>query len=82
MMSIPYLLKEMNGPTSSITDRKALEFLDAPSNLVPGVYEGRLKTWECSLDLVDYLDGLQDTSSFKGFSGYSVLEVHFSSIFI
>jgi protein-histidine N-methyltransferase len=40
-----------------VKDRiRALEFLDAPSDLVPGVYEGGLKTWECSLDLVDYLD--------------------------
>ncbi|KAK0194888.1 hypothetical protein F5146DRAFT_1023260 [Armillaria mellea] len=33
----------------------ALGFLDAPSDLVQGVYEGGLKTWECSLDVVDYL---------------------------
>ncbi|KAI0724844.1 hypothetical protein C8Q72DRAFT_786592, partial [Fomitopsis betulina] len=33
----------------------ALGFLDAPSDLVPGVYEGGLKTWECSLDLVECL---------------------------
>jgi protein-histidine N-methyltransferase len=40
-----------------VKDRiQALEFLDATSDLVPGVYEGGLKTWECSLDLVDYLD--------------------------
>jgi len=37
----------------------ALEFLDAPSDLIPGVYEGGLKTWECSLDLVDYLNGIK-----------------------
>ena len=42
-----------------VNDRtQALEFLDAPSDLVPGVYEGGLKTWECSLDLVDYLEGI------------------------
>ncbi|KAI0062656.1 hypothetical protein BV25DRAFT_1943026 [Artomyces pyxidatus] len=35
-----------------------LEFLDAPSDLVPGVYEGGLKTWECSVDLADYLEGV------------------------
>ena len=34
-----------------------LDFLDNPSDLVPGVYEGGLKTWECSLDLVNYLEG-------------------------
>lgn len=33
----------------------AMDFLDAPSDLVHGVYEGGLKTWECSLDLVDYI---------------------------
>ncbi|KAH9849045.1 hypothetical protein C2E23DRAFT_738159 [Lenzites betulinus] len=32
-----------------------LDFLDAPSDLVPGIYEGGLKTWECSLDLVEAL---------------------------
>ncbi|KAG7439467.1 uncharacterized protein BT62DRAFT_983419 [Guyanagaster necrorhizus] len=32
-----------------------LGFLNAPSDLVQGVYEGGLKTWECSLDIVDYL---------------------------
>ncbi|KAF5318610.1 hypothetical protein D9619_010777 [Psilocybe cf. subviscida] len=45
-------------------DRKALQFLDAPSDLVPGVYEGGLKTWECSLDVVDYLNS--NPSSFVG----------------
>lgn len=32
-----------------------LDFIEAPSDLVPGVYEGGLKTWECSMDLVNYL---------------------------
>ncbi|KAJ3016081.1 hypothetical protein HKX48_004205 [Thoreauomyces humboldtii] len=35
------------------------------TDLVPGVYEGGLKTWECAVDLVDYLAGL-DTGSLKG----------------
>ncbi|KAF4580400.1 hypothetical protein EYR40_003116 [Pleurotus pulmonarius] len=34
----------------------SLKFVDSPSDLVPGVYEGGLKTWECALDLVDYLE--------------------------
>ncbi|CCM05093.1 uncharacterized protein FIBRA_07300 [Fibroporia radiculosa] len=34
---------------------KDLEFIDTPSDLVPGVYEGGLKTWDCALDLVDHL---------------------------
>ena len=59
--------------------KKALDFLDAPSDLVPGVYEGGLKTWECSLDLVEHLHELQYTSNFRGFTGNRVLEV---SIFL
>ncbi|KIY68478.1 hypothetical protein CYLTODRAFT_351269 [Cylindrobasidium torrendii FP15055 ss-10] len=50
----------------------SLEFLDAPSDLVHGVYEGGLKTWECSLDLVDYLtaEALQ-----QNLRGKRILEV-------
>jgi len=33
----------------------ALQFIDNPSDLVPLVYEGGLKTWECSLDLASCL---------------------------
>jgi protein-histidine N-methyltransferase len=56
----------------SINERSALHFLDAPSDLVPLVYEGGLKTWECSLDLASYLDGI---SSQFDVSGKRVLEV-------
>ncbi|KAF8067563.1 hypothetical protein FPV67DRAFT_1416506 [Lyophyllum atratum] len=34
-----------------------LAFVEAPSDLVPGVYEGGLKTWECSVDLGGWLAG-------------------------
>ena len=34
------------------------QFLNAPSDLINGVYEGGLKTWECSLDMASYLDAL------------------------
>lgn len=50
---------EVNAENGTISSNaSALEFLEAPSDLVPGVYEGGLKTWECSLDLVSYLDGI------------------------
>lgn len=52
---------------------QSLSFLDAPSDLIPKVYEGGLKTWECSLDLVDYLDGNESGHA----TGKRVLEVHF-----
>ena len=38
--------------------RSEVEFVDAPSDLVPGIYEGGLKTWECSLDLVACLSSI------------------------
>jgi protein-histidine N-methyltransferase len=41
--------------------------VDAPADLVPGVYEGGLKTWECALDLAAYLD--------RDVRGLRVLEV-------
>ncbi|KAF8646923.1 hypothetical protein AX16_007015 [Volvariella volvacea WC 439] len=43
----------------------ALKFIETPSDLVPGVYEGGLKTWECSVDLVEYLEGVRSGSSDK-----------------
>ncbi len=51
--------------------KDAADFLDAPSDLVHGVYEGGLKTWECSLDLVDYLAGNMDCHP----AGKRILEV-------
>lgn len=59
-------------------------YVDEDTDLVKGVYEGGLKTWECSLDLVDCLDG-------KGFGeevkqenvrGKRVLEVRSSRKFL
>jgi protein-histidine N-methyltransferase len=44
--------------------------VDAPADLVPGVYEGGLKTWECALDLAAYLD-----REFPRVRGLHVLEV-------
>ncbi|EJD05617.1 uncharacterized protein FOMMEDRAFT_118786 [Fomitiporia mediterranea MF3/22] len=39
---------------------ETLDYINNPSDLIPGVYEGGLKTWECSLDLVDYLANVSD----------------------
>ncbi|KAG5640438.1 hypothetical protein DXG03_008671 [Asterophora parasitica] len=51
----------------------ALQFVQAPSDLVPGVYEGGLKTWECALDLAGYLAGKTVTGGVK-LRGKRVLE--------
>ncbi|THV05094.1 hypothetical protein K435DRAFT_826596 [Dendrothele bispora CBS 962.96] len=58
----------------ALDPHSALAFLEAPSDLVPGVYEGGLKTWECSLDLVDYLRSLEQKGNFFVF-GKRILEI-------
>ena len=54
--------------------QRELDFVDAPSDLVPGVYEGGLKSWECSVDLAAYL---ADTVQHDDIRGKRVLEVNF-----
>ena len=44
-------------PEVADTD-KDLQYVEAPSDLVPGVYEGGLKTWECSVDLAARVRGM------------------------
>lgn len=34
--------------------------LSGNSDLIKGVYEGGFKTWECSIDMVQYLSGLPE----------------------
>jgi protein-histidine N-methyltransferase len=53
----------------------ALRFLDAPSDLVPGVYEGGLKTWECSLDLAAYMEAHKEALMASNVFGKRTLEV-------
>ena len=60
-------------PSVSTPGRSALEFLEAPSDLVPGVYEGGPKTWEASLDLVQYLETLGFSD--EALRGKRILEV-------
>ncbi|KAI5644241.1 lysine methyltransferase domain-containing protein [Phthorimaea operculella] len=43
--------------------KNAVELADKEhSDLVPGKYEGGLKIWECTYDLVEYLSGLENLS--------------------
>ncbi|KAF9445686.1 hypothetical protein P691DRAFT_709918 [Macrolepiota fuliginosa MF-IS2] len=60
------------GETKEHRHASALKFIDAPSDLVPRIYEGGLKTWECSIDLVEYLDSIK---GLKGLCGKDVLEL-------
>ncbi|KAG6332339.1 hypothetical protein ID866_6749 [Astraeus odoratus] len=52
------IISEGTGDPKTSDPPLALQFLDNPSDLVPLVYEGGLKTWECSLDLVTYLSSV------------------------
>ena len=53
------------------------EFVDAATDLIPGLYEGGLKTWEGGVDLVEVLsEGLASGSDWL--TGKSVLEVYLS----
>lgn len=49
------VISQANEGPSEADNEADLAFFDDPSDLVPNVYEGGLKTWECSLDLVNYL---------------------------
>ena len=64
-------------------DEQTTAFVDAPADLVPGTYEGGLKTWECALDLAAYLDrdvlkaqaGVEGATTGRRVRGSRVLEV-------
>lgn len=54
------------------------DYVDAKSDLIPGLYEGGLKTWEGGVDLVEVLsEGMKGSGDLM--RGESVLEVSFST---
>ncbi|GAA6023690.1 hypothetical protein JCM10207_008750 [Rhodosporidiobolus poonsookiae] len=64
---------------ADVKGKQKEHFIDEQTDLIKGVYEGGLKTWECSLDLVDCLDerrfaGEEELNSPR-VRGKSVLEV-------
>ncbi|KAF8634805.1 hypothetical protein AX17_004058 [Amanita inopinata Kibby_2008] len=56
-------------------DETVLQYFDTPSDLIPGIYEGGFKTWECSLDLVDYLESSGGVFTSALLAGKRMLEV-------
>ena len=63
--------------------RSDIDFVDAPSDLVPGVYEGGLKTWECSLDLVECMQSIYGDDLPLKMRGKRILEVSLTdSLFV
>jgi len=65
-----FQLISQTGTEESEKPVEGLEFLDAPSDLLPGIYEGGLKTWEGSVDLVQVLSDID-----LKLSGKHILEV-------
>lgn len=55
-------------------DKDVIPMLNLSGNtdLIKGVYEGGFKTWECSIDMVQYLSGLPEDQ----ITNKKVLEVH------
>ncbi|KAI8906569.1 hypothetical protein DFJ77DRAFT_477149 [Powellomyces hirtus] len=45
--------------TDDMEGENLLAQVVAQTDLIPGRYEGGLKTWECSIDLIDYLSSLE-----------------------
>jgi protein-histidine N-methyltransferase len=54
-------------------DQAGIEFASRPSDLVPRVYEGGMKTWECSLDLAGFVVG--EMAGVGELRGKTILEV-------
>ena len=72
------LLDEEDDETSPSNGSSANGHVDAQSDLIPGVYEGGLKTWECALDLVETLDAIHCAGSdswSSRFTNKNVLEL-------
>ena len=58
---------------AALAEVEGEEYVDSSTDLVPGLYEGGLKTWEGGVDLVEVLNGVSDLE--KWVRGASVLEV-------
>lgn len=62
----PEPLPEQAGPKALKLRNELQSLLDSPSDIVRGVYEGGLKTWEGAVDLLTYLnDHYSSTGSLK-----------------
>lgn len=66
---------EEQGEDEDENEPTLIDFLDAPSDLIPGVYEGGLKTWECSVDLAAHLASVVSSKPADWIRGKTILEV-------
>jgi protein-histidine N-methyltransferase len=73
LADVKFQMAEQDNLVDEDADKEVVSMLNLSGNsdLIKGVYEGGFKTWECSIDMVQYLSGLpQDQISNK-----KVLEV-------
>ena len=70
----------INPSSSSVHDGplEEVDYVDTKSDLIPGLYEGGLKTWEGGLDLVEVLNSVENLAEWVG--GIQILEVRMSNI--
>lgn len=70
MAEDPSMDMEGNAASASIAG------LTTTDDIMPGVYEGGFKTWECAVDLAGYLAGRWDAMTEEvGKAGLHVIEV-------
>lgn len=55
-------MAEQDNLVDENADKEVVSMLNLSGNsdLIKGVYEGGFKTWECSIDMVQYLSGLPE----------------------
>lgn len=72
------LISESASTPLNVSAEKAqdnLQFVEAPSDLIPGLYEGGLKTWECSIDLASQMVNLLGPHIAESLQKKRILEV-------
>lgn len=67
--------KEIKEDFSGSTDEEE-EYVDSSTDLVPGLYEGGLKTWEGGVDLIEVLSRTENQWA----RGARILEVQYTFI--
>lgn len=68
LADVRFQLAQQDNFVDNDTDKEVISMLSLSGNsdLIKGVYEGGFKTWECSIDMVEYLSSLpKDETSNK-----------------
>jgi protein-histidine N-methyltransferase len=80
LADVKFQMAEQDNLVDGDADRDVVNMLDFSGNsdLIKGVYEGGFKTWECSIDMVQYLSSLPQ----EQINNKKVLEVKRSKFWI